>query len=484
MSGHEERRAASWGSDAHQQHEPYEWHEPTDRPELPEDEHEQHAGNGTVSPRPDGQGQYEATESDRFARGRGYIEDRGGSGDVGAGPGVAGGFGAGADPDDGRGPFGDDVGDDVEGDDVEGLGAGRDRLMAALAGLDRGDSPTEGAGPDESEAAPEDLGSDELALRRMLHQAVLEIEPRDGALEHLRRAVPARRARKRQALVGMAAAALFIGTAIPALVHVSDATGSDADPSMAAHASQAQGDTNQGKGPDGGSNGTVGSSDTTKGTGGKEGEKGKDDKGKGAGSGSTDGAGPTASTESAPTCTAVQLGGATGTAGAPDATGVVYGTFRVTNISTTTCTVSGAGNVSTAAQGAADASKISVVNHTTGDPATGLPAPSQEVTSLVLKPGAAYEVKFAWVPSETCPPTGGSSGGPTPDPSPSTSAPSGSTGSDSSGTSPQLMREDGVADGSVVVSHTPEIGAASSTATVTNACAGTVYRTGMLAPTP
>jgi hypothetical protein len=483
MSGHEERRAASWGSDAHQQHEPYEWHEPTDRPELPEDEHKQHAGNGTVSHRPDDQGQYEAgpdhvardaTESDRFARGRGDVEDRG---DSDAGSGAAGGLGAGAGPDDGRGPFGGDV---------EGLGAGRDRLMAALAGLDRGDSPTEGsvAGPDEPEAAPEDLGSDELALRRMLHQAVLEIEPRDGALEHLRRAVPARRARKRQALVGMAAAALFIGTAIPALVHVSNATGSDADPSMAAQASQAQGGTNQGKGPDGGSNGAVGSSDTTKGTGGKEGEKGKDDKGKGVGSGSTDGVAPTASAESAPTCTAVQLGGATGTAGAPDATGVVYGTFHVTNISTTTCTVSGAGNVSTAAQGAADASKISVVNHTAGDPATGLPAPSQEVTSLVLKPGAAYEVKFAWVPSATCPTTGGNTGGPTPDPSPSTSAPSGSTGSGSSGTAPQLMLEDGVADGSVVVSHTPEIGSASATATVTNACAGTVYRTGMLSPTP
>ena len=70
------------------------------------------------------------------------------------------------------------------------------------------------------------LGSDELALRRLLHQAVQEIEPVDGTLEHLRRAVPARRARKRQAVVGMAAAALFIGTAVPALVHVSNSSGS------------------------------------------------------------------------------------------------------------------------------------------------------------------------------------------------------------------------------------------------------------------
>ncbi|MCZ9347385.1 hypothetical protein NGM37_57770, partial [Streptomyces sp. TRM76130] len=60
-------------------------------------------------------------------------------------------------------------------------------------------------------------------MRRLLHRAVEEVEPREGALEQLRRAVPARRARKRQAAVGMAAAALLIGTAVPALLHVSDA---------------------------------------------------------------------------------------------------------------------------------------------------------------------------------------------------------------------------------------------------------------------
>ena len=49
---------------------------------------------------------------------------------------------------------------------------------------------------------PDGLDSDELALRRMLHHAVQQMEPRDGTLDHLRRAVPARRARKRQATVG------------------------------------------------------------------------------------------------------------------------------------------------------------------------------------------------------------------------------------------------------------------------------------------
>lgn len=91
------------------------------------------------------------------------------------------------------------------------------------------------------EQSPDGLDSDELALRRMLHDAVQEMEPRDGSLDHLRRAVPVRRARKRQAAVGMAAAALFLGTAVPAVLHVSNAGGSDANPSIAGQASQAQG---------------------------------------------------------------------------------------------------------------------------------------------------------------------------------------------------------------------------------------------------
>ncbi|MFC7510300.1 hypothetical protein ACFQV4_00890 [Streptomyces thermocarboxydus] len=97
------------------------------------------------------------------------------------------------------------------------------------------------------EQSPDGLDSDELHLRTLLHQAVQDVEPSDGTLDYLRRAVPARRARKRQALVGAAAAALFLGTAVPALVHVSSTSGSDANPSAVGHASQAQGGTGQGK---------------------------------------------------------------------------------------------------------------------------------------------------------------------------------------------------------------------------------------------
>ncbi|TRO61654.1 MULTISPECIES: hypothetical protein [unclassified Streptomyces] len=337
-----------------------------------------------------------------------------------------------------------------------------------------------GFGPDIP--APGALGSDELALRRLLHQAVEEIEPTDGTLDHLRRAVPARRARKRQAVVGMAAAALFIGTAVPALIHVSNSTGPNADPSIAANASQTQGGANEGKqaGTGGGSGGSSGKDNGKD----KDDKKDEPDKGKGSSSGTT-GTEPSASAANVPACTSLQLGSASGSAGSPDAGGAVYGSFRVTNVSGSSCTVSGDGSVALSAVGAASQSAIGTALHATGDAAAGLPDQSTYAAALVLQPGSAYEVAFAWVPSSTCPTTGGSTGGePSPDPTPT-----GSTGGDSGGTtsegtsgvSSQLMKEDGTADGSVVVSYSAEGGGPTVSTTVSNACAGTVYRTGVLA---
>ncbi|MCQ9183376.1 hypothetical protein KMT30_30895 [Streptomyces sp. IBSBF 2953] len=331
---------------------------------------------------------------------------------------------------------------------------------------------------------PDGLDSDELALRRMLHDVVQEMEPRDGALDHLRRAVPVRRARKRQAAVGMAAAALFLGTAVPALVHVSNAGGSDANPSIAGQASQAQGGVDQGKNPDGGSSGRVGDSA------GRTGEPGKDGAtGSGQGKGSAGGAastGPTASAAaSVPACVPAQLTAADPTVAVPDAAGIVYGVFRVQNSSSAACTVGGAVSLTYDAQGAADAAKITVVEHASGDVAAGLPDPSLDVARLTLAPGSAYEVKFAWAPSETCPTAGGASGGDgggTASPSPSPSEQTGTTGGETaSGATAQLYTEDGTADGSVVVSYKGENGSATARATVPDACAGTIYRTGVLA---
>jgi hypothetical protein len=333
------------------------------------------------------------------------------------------------------------------------------------------------------------LDADELALRTLLQQAVREVEPGDGTLEYLRRAVPARRARKRQALVGAAAAVLFLGTAVPALVHVSGVTGSDANPSAVGHAAQAQGGTGQGKDPKGGESTAGGTSDQVEGTDkGDKKEKEKEGESTGSVTGTTEGADPSSTVAAGtPACTAAQLGPAAASSAAPESTGAVYGSFRVTNVSTASCTVEAAGSVSAMPQGAADATKVGSARHVAGDAAAGLPDPSLEAAELVLEPGAAYEVKFAWVPSETCTAPGdstggGGTGGPSPDPTPTgdpDTTTGASTGTDS-GTATQLVREDGTVEGSVAVTYTPPTGSGPATTTVSNACAGTVYYTGLL----
>lgn len=328
-------------------------------------------------------------------------------------------------------------------------------------------------------------GLDELALRRIMHRAVEEIEPSDAALDHLRRAVPARRARKRQAMVGVAAAALFIGTAVPALVHVTNSPGSSDDrPSIAGHGEDVHGGTGgDERDPERRERDAEDRADASKSKK-KDGTKERE-KEKGGEAGSGPGVGPDPSGTMAvtsPVCDASQLGGADATAGAPDAEGKVYGGFRVSNVSSTSCTVSGSGSVAVMALGAADATRVNVVDHTAGDAATELPAPVQATSELVLAPGASYEVKFAWVPAESCPSTGGGSGGngdggASPEPTPSDD-----TGSaDQSTMDTQMLKEDGgTADGSVTVSHVAEPGAPNADTTISNACAGTVYRTGVL----
>ncbi|MFS4091938.1 hypothetical protein [Streptomyces sp. AF1A] len=346
------------------------------------------------------------------------------------------------------------------------------------------DKGTEGLDP-----GLDGLGAQEQALRRLLRSAVDDIEPRTGTLDHLRRAVPARRARKRQAAVGMVAAALFLGTAVPALVHVSDSGGSDPNTAMAGQSSQAQGGTGAGKGKGGDAGARTGAGSSAKP--GKEPGKAGGNGRNGSGGIATGGTDPSATSPAGPPlCTATQLGSATGSADAPDSAGVVYGTFRVTNVSATACTVGGTGTVGATAQGAADPAKVVATRHASGDAATALPDPSVEVSGLVLQPGSAYEEKFAFVPSETCPTSGGASGGSesggsTPDPTPSQGASASAGAADNGGSAgaaaPQLLTEDGTADGSVVVSHTAQPGSPTVTAVVPGQCAGTVYYTGVLA---
>jgi hypothetical protein len=185
-----------------------------------------------------------------------------------------------------------------------------------------------------------------------------------------------------------------------------------------------------------------------------------------------------------PGCTSTQLVAGSGGVGAPDGSGAVYGSFTVTNVSAASCTVTGSGSVSSAALGAADQSRVGTMLHAAGDQAVGLPDPASYAGTLVLQPSGTYQVKFAWVPSETCPASGGSGGGePSPDPTPTDNPTGDSGGTSSEGTSgvdTQLMKADGTVDGSVSVTYVAEGGAPATSTTVSNACAGTVYRTGLL----
>ncbi|MGW8602027.1 hypothetical protein ACWGLB_24145 [Streptomyces sp. NPDC055893] len=353
-------------------------------------------------------------------------------------------------------------------------------------------------------------GDDELALRRLFQGAVSGLEPSHGSLEHLRRAVPARRARKRQAVVGAAAAAVLIGTAVPAFVHVASSGGVTAagNPVIAGHGEEAQGGTGAETGIEGGQSAAPPASTVSPSQGTADGSEGKPER-PGPGVSSTiQREAQEARPGSFPACAAGQLGVSSAGAGAPDGEGKVYGTFRVANVSDRVCIVEGSGIVGFEARGAADPARISVIRHTSGDGGGGLPDPSQEFSRLALKPNASYEVKFVWVPSETCPttpttppptvtppteppttppttdtPTNGTG---TPDPSEGTG--SGGSGTDpgtgpdtGSGAAPQLLHEEGPADGSVLVSHVAEPGGPSASATIPNACAGTIYRTGVLA---
>ncbi|WP_405753336.1 hypothetical protein OG232_20645 [Streptomyces sp. NBC_01411] len=345
---------------------------------------------------------------------------------------------------------------------------------------------------DGSDDAVDGLDEDELELRRMMQGAVRGLTPSDDALDQLRRAVPARRARRRQIVVGTAAAALLVGTAIPAFIHVAGAgDGATNSPAMAGQGHRTPGGPDA-TAPDGGKKGKGKASDDS-GHDGRDGKKGAA-KGSGSGShGSSDGGATDPSgkaLDTLPACAAQQLGVTSAATGAPNADGTVYGTFRVSNVSHSQCAVSDAGTVNFQALGAADAARITVVDHTSGDAAAGLPDPSQDATGLVLGPSQAYEVKFAWVPTETCP-TGG---GATPDPTPSggsggTGGSAGSAGTGDGGppadgggpdSTPQLGSGEGTSDGSVAVVHEAEPGVPAAEATIPNACAGTIYRTGLL----
>ncbi|WP_227050849.1 hypothetical protein [Streptomyces pinistramenti] len=342
-------------------------------------------------------------------------------------------------------------------------------------------------------------GEDEL--RRLLRSSVDELEPAPDALDHLRRAVPARRRRRRHAVVGAAAALLLGGTSIPAMVHVANLDDASADrPANAASSQRTDGtaDGPHGEGPEHHGVPPTGKNGVHRGPGEPEGDGTATRKG---GLGQAAGAGTPDPYETmdvtSPVCAREQLGKGTGTVGHADSGGRVYGAFRVVNTSNTACSVDGGGTVDAVAQGSTKTDRIHVVDHTSGDEATGLPDPATTPDQLVLKPGQAYEVKFAWIPDAGGGTTGCAHPGPSPTPEPSKSPAAaadsspaaagnggGGAGQDGSGNGSGAgsgSGDNGAAPGGIVLSHTPEAGEPAATdATIKDACSGTVYRTGVL----
>ncbi|MEU1216490.1 hypothetical protein ACFYSH_26545 [Streptomyces sp. NPDC005791] len=392
---------------------------------------------------------------------------------------------------------GDTTRDGAGGDDAVGRGAdGHDDAEADGGGTltelfggggGRGGGLSAGAG---ALGGPGGGGMDEDALRRMLHGAVQGLEPSDGTLGLLHRAVPARRARRRQGAVGAAAAALLIGTAVPAFVHVANSDGSvTANPAIAGHGQQAQGGSGEDAGAESDGGKTAGPADRqSEGAEGETGDTTAPTRGSvpdAEQSGTTGPDTPPGSAAAAGTvCAPDQLGVASADTGAAGADGTVYGTFRIANVSGDACSVTSNGTVGFQAAGAADPLKITVVQHAAGDPAAGLPDPSLEPGVVLLKPTATYEVRFAWVPSDTCPTTGSS-----PSPTPTDGDGGGGGGGAAEGSETAVgtdtaaqfgSADEGPADGSIAITHTPEAGAPTAETTIGNACAGTIYHTGVL----
>ncbi|MBB5934367.1 hypothetical protein [Streptomyces zagrosensis] len=344
-------------------------------------------------------------------------------------------------------------------------------------------------------------GLDEQALRCLLQGAVEDLEPAPQSLDHIRRAVPVRRTRRRQALVGAAAAIVLGGAAIPALVHVT-AIG-DASDSRPANAASSERTHDQATG---GHHGEGGPSDKPEQPSKKEKEKEEErkekaeeekrEKDKPSKTPSRSAVPPLPDSSNtlaatSPTCGRDQLGDGGSSVGAADGEGRVYGSFRVVNTSGDPCTVEDSGVVGAVAQGSANPSGVQVVDHTAGDPATELPPPSAASEQLILRPGQAYEVRYAWIPAPGGGPTGCSNTG-TPSPQPTTGEPQklpvegepgtevpGDTGGAGTGGG---GGEEPPAPSSVLISHTPDAGdPAVASATVPEACSGTVYHTGALA---
>lgn len=327
---------------------------------------------------------------------------------------------------------------------------------------------------------------DEELLRALMQNAVQDLDGSPDALAHIQRAIPARRQHRRQALAGAVAAVLLAGMAVPALLRAANtADSTDAAPQNVASSHAAA------PGEDGHTSAWPGvGGPSAHATTAPTGDPSTQPSTPGSDAPSAVTTSPTdTSSPAIPDCSSAQLGQGTGQLGTPEADGRTYGWFRLANISTSSCTVTGSGVVQAVATGSADPSRIQVLAHSAGDPATGLPPATASSIPLVLAPGQDYEVDFAWVPAADgpggCPVTPTSppdTSTPTPSPtdtsSPSTADPGAGTAAGTPANAPQDATETPTTapPGSVVLSHIPAAGAPVVTGPVIqNVCAGTVY---------
>jgi hypothetical protein len=277
---------------------------------------------------------------------------------------------------------------------------GADETGSAKTGADG--TGTDGTGPvktgPDGSRPDEPLGEEEM-LRRLLHESVRDIEPSTGSLDTLQRAVPARR-RQRHRLVAAATTVAVLAVGTPVTLQAAS-LGTDDRTVETGHNHEADGSTGMdGHGDGPGTQATTGGEREQPADGG-QGERTDEpvpDDSEDPEVLDPDEEDPLAS--SFPRCAREQLGDVSTRVDPADKEGLIYGTVRLTNVSDDTCRVRGVDEMTVTALDATEVQPDSpqVVSRTEGDRATALPLPDLWLEELVLLPGEAYEVRFAWVP--------------------------------------------------------------------------------------
>lgn len=249
---------------------------------------------------------------------------------------------------------------------------------------------------------------EEQALRELLQRAVAGLQPAPDALPRIRRAVPARRARHRQAWTCAALVAAVLAVALPTLHGLPGLQLSDGSAAGAARAS------------DGGPAGAATGSRRPAPLPSRGGDQEADPDATavfstvpsgGPASASAVAGAPSGPGGAAPLCARADLGPGSARVESPDPAGRIYGFLTVTNVSGHPCLLTDPGAVTVSG----GAGPVAVVDHRLGDPADGLPDPATVPDRLLLTAAGGYRLAFAWVPDTLCP-AGGAGAGASSDP--------------------------------------------------------------------